>query len=112
MSRRRFVLGAAPMACAGLFALAALYRNAYGAWPPSAPDRIEHCGRRFYRGGDASTVTPAGMELRSIGRIPPVVGARAFQERRRGDTRRCTLGTVLRQTGNGDYEQYLLSGGP
>lgn len=94
--------------------LAVLYRRAYGAWFPAAPDRVEVCGRRFYAGGGSdptlAAALPAGFRARPLGRRPPLVGWAVFQARRGAG--RCTTAVVLRRRSDGRIQPYVLSGGP
>lgn len=99
-------------ACVVLVVLAALavaHREAYGHWPPAAPDRVEWCGRRYYTPTNVSSRGPVGP-VRAIGRHPPLVGSQFYAPPGRLSAGACAL--LIYRKARGRWYAYGLSGGP
>lgn len=97
------------LALSGL-ALAVAYRTKYGAWLPAAPDRIDVCGRRFYESSVVVPQAPKTLNLRRTGRTPPLVGWKIFEGRQFERGTSCVPDAVVRETADGSWRIYELSG--
>lgn len=103
-----------------LLILGLLYRANYGSFPWSVPDRLQWCGRRYYRdsfqkGGGADA--PHTIVFRA----PPVLGRQVLSGLSAARLRSvqahldkggaCGL-ELYRRTSGGNFDVYDLSGGP
>jgi hypothetical protein len=97
---------------AGLLA----HRKAYGTWSFRAPpDRLEWCGRRYYKSHRPPVVVrPPPRNV--VFRAPPVIGRQVLtdvsaagvaQRRKEG----FCPGSLYRRTGGARYTWYTISGG-
>lgn len=87
------------------------HRKAYGSYPwDAAPDRVQWCGRRYYRASPSPNRVRVPATLYAIFRAPPVVGDRFYARVPHCHDVAETL--IYRDDGNGAYAVYELSGGP